>query len=114
MVLRVGSEVVGEIVDALRQEGDLDAGGAGVSLTHSEPLDDLALFGRAETHLRLVVDVHDDADLPRIGDTAGKIAPIEPLDHPGRRISRASESLLGRPPVPFELRGQLLRALEAR
>jgi hypothetical protein len=51
--------MLGEVVDTSREESDLDAGGAGVSLAHPEPLDDLALFGRAETHLRLVVDVQD-------------------------------------------------------
>src|SRR3546814_18608513 len=43
MVLAVGLEVLGEVLDALGEEGDLDLGGAGVHVVGSVALDQVGL-----------------------------------------------------------------------
>jgi hypothetical protein len=50
MVLAVGLEVLGEVLDALGEEGDLDLGGAGVHVVGSIALDQVGLAFPGQGH----------------------------------------------------------------
>ena len=50
VVLHVRLEVLGEVRDLLGEERDLDLGGARVTVVLLEPLDDLGLLLRVESH----------------------------------------------------------------
>src|SRR3954452_15196477 len=52
MVVLVRPQVLREVVDAARQQGDLDIGGAGVLLVLAEALDDLELVLLCQGHMR--------------------------------------------------------------
>ena len=44
VILVVGTQVIGQVVDALGQNSDLNLGGAGVALVHCVFLNDCGLF----------------------------------------------------------------------
>ena len=67
VVLAVLAQVLGELVDARREQGDLDLGGPGVVLVAAVLADDLLLCLDGEAHRRETVAARS-ADLPRLLD----------------------------------------------
>jgi hypothetical protein len=50
MILPVGTEMIGQLVDPARKQGDLNLGRPGVSLALSVPGDDFSLGFFGESH----------------------------------------------------------------
>src|SRR5919106_4140532 len=70
VVFLVDLEVLGELVDALRQQGDLNVGGTGVRVVPAEVFDDLLLVVPGEDH-------------PVEAITRGSRSPCRPRPGPG-------------------------------